>query len=110
MASVQAHTVDQDWQARRTAQPLAFRVLRVTAELTQDEVARRAGVQRCTVSDVENGKVKPRAATIRVIAETLADALGRPVEEIVQYLSPVPDPDPLPIDPVDDATVGEPSP
>lgn len=56
-----------------TVTPL--RILRVARGLSQEELARRAGVNRSTVSRLEQGQEEPLRATQTV----LADALGYPV-------------------------------
>lgn len=53
----------------RTAHPL--RVYRVAAGLTQEELARRAGVQGLTVSRIETWKHAPMRRTVRKLAAVL---------------------------------------
>ncbi len=38
---------------RKTA--MAWRLARLTARVTQAEIARRSGISRCTISAIENG-------------------------------------------------------
>ena len=56
-------------------EPSAIRVCRVLTGVTQEALARRAGVRRETVSRVENGG-EPQLRTAR----RLADALGLQLE------------------------------
>ncbi len=58
-----------------------LRELRDRAMLSQEELARRAGVSRATVADLEAGKRRAHAATGRKLAKALGvspgDLLGR---------------------------------
>jgi predicted ATPase/transcriptional regulator with XRE-family HTH domain len=84
--------------ARTSAAPSDFghllKRLRTAAELTQEELAERAGVSARLVSDLERGTIhRPRRDTIRMLADGLrladadrelftAVARGRPVQSI----------------------------
>ncbi len=56
-----------------------LRELRDRAMLSQEELARQAGVSRATVADLETGKRGAQASTGRKLAE----ALGVPPGELV---------------------------
>lgn len=45
--------------------------LRTCANMTQDEVARRAGIGRASYANIENGARKPSVRTARAIAAVL---------------------------------------
>lgn len=61
---------------RLVLDPIALRRTRLTAGLSQRELAVAAGVRHATVSDAENG-TRPHVSTIK----RLADALGvRPTD------------------------------
>ncbi|MDP8952297.1 MAG: helix-turn-helix domain-containing protein [Actinomycetota bacterium] len=53
-----------------------LRELRDRAMLSQEELARRAGVSRATVADLEAGKRSAQAATGRKLAEALGVSPG----------------------------------
>lgn len=55
---------------------------RMALGLTQDQVAREAGISQGHYCDIEKGRVKPHAA----IHKRIADALGRPAEEFTAKL------------------------
>jgi len=55
-----------------------IRVLRLACRLSQQELARRVGIARQTLSMIENGKITPSAAT----AARICQVLGRPFEEV----------------------------
>jgi len=55
-----------------------IRVARAELRLSQEELARRAGVTRQTISSIENGQYVPSA----LLAFTLARELGKPVTEV----------------------------
>ncbi len=59
--------------------------LRLDRELTQEDLARRAGLSRLALGKIERGAVLPRA---RTLAE-LAKALGVPVGELVTPVRPL---------------------
>lgn len=58
----------------------SLRSRRTTAFLSQDELAKSAGLSRSTVIDIEMGWVKARLSTVRKLAEALhcapADLVG----------------------------------
>ena len=56
-----------------------LRVARAERRLSQDELARLAGVTRQTVSSVENGQYCPSA----LLAFLLARALDKPIAELI---------------------------
>ena len=58
--------------------PARLKGLRAAAGLTQDELARRTGVRRLSVSQWECGRRAPSLATARRIAQ----ALGVSVDEL----------------------------
>lgn len=51
--------------------PAKLRRLRTEAALTQDELAKMAGLAYSTVNKLEMGKEKPRPKTIRALARAL---------------------------------------
>jgi putative transcriptional regulator len=57
-----------------------LRIERARAELTQAELARRAGVTRKSVNSIENGHFVPST----LLALKLAHILGTSVEELFQ--------------------------
>lgn len=59
-----------------------FKALRKARNLTQDDLARRLGVGRTTVTMWETGQNRPRTADLTAIAE----ALGCDVNELVKAL------------------------
>jgi DNA-binding XRE family transcriptional regulator len=61
--------------------PRNLRALRVLRGLEQRDLAQRAGVGADTISHLENGRNKPRAGTIK----KLADALDVPPEKLVGH-------------------------
>jgi transcriptional regulator with XRE-family HTH domain len=58
----------------------ALRRIRLKAGLSQEELARRAGVHRTYVGGVERGERNPTVVTLR----KLADGLGVKPEEILR--------------------------
>lgn len=56
-----------------------MKIMRVKKNMTQGELAERAGVKRMTISYYETGLRYPR----REILDKLADALGCDVKDIV---------------------------
>jgi transcriptional regulator with XRE-family HTH domain len=60
--------------------PRAIRRGRLIKRLTQQELADRAGLQRTTISELENGKHPPELRTLRA----LDDAFGQPVETFLR--------------------------
>lgn len=75
-----AYHVAMDDPPRATGRRLAnrLRVGRAERGWSQDELARRAGVTRQTISSIETGQYVPSA----LLAFVLADRLGRPVSEL----------------------------
>lgn len=82
-----------------------MRELRQRLGLSQDEMARRAGVDERTIRRAERGQTQPHGETLRIIATTLgvsvADLLSedalvpgtdRPTELVLRDLSPPPGP------------------
>lgn len=55
-----------------------LRVARAEMNISQEELAHRAGVTRQTISSIETGQYGPSA----LLAFTLARQLGKPVEEL----------------------------
>lgn len=55
-----------------------LRVARAERGWSQDDLARRAGVTRQTVSSIETGQYVPSA----LLAFVLAERLGKPVDEL----------------------------
>jgi transcriptional regulator with XRE-family HTH domain len=60
--------------------PTKLRTLRARAGLTLIDAAKRAGIGRDTLSDIERGRRHPRMPTLRA----LADAYGVDVSELVE--------------------------
>jgi transcriptional regulator with XRE-family HTH domain len=63
----------------------ALRRLRKRKGLTQQELAKHAGVSQYTITEIETGRRDPRPSTLR----KLADALGVEVADIFQESRPV---------------------
>jgi len=59
--------------------------LRLDRQLTQDELARKAGLSRVALGKIERGAVVPRAQTLA----DLAKALGIPISELVIPVRPL---------------------
>ena len=61
-----------------------FRALREDAQLTQQQLAERSGVQQTTISQLELGKVRdPQYSTVAALAE----ALNVPVEKVAKAIA-----------------------
>ena len=81
------HYCDEAYRQRAEAVALVgrqtigarMRQLRVTAGMTQEALARAAGIGRVTLVRIENGEQSPRYDTL----VSLAQALGRPIQEVV---------------------------
>jgi DNA-binding SARP family transcriptional activator/DNA-binding XRE family transcriptional regulator len=70
-----------------SAEPDSLRHLRVAAGLSQQEVARRAGMSVRALRYLENGGVsRPQAASVK----RLADALGVPAEQVTRLFAAEP--------------------
>ena len=63
-----------------------IRQFRESAGLTQEALARAAGIGRVTLVRIENGEQSPRYETL----VSLAQALGRPMGELVAVVEPSP--------------------
>lgn len=61
--------------------------LREEAGISAFELAKRSGVAGAVISRVESGERSWKAATLRAIAETLAEALNRPLGDILAELT-----------------------
>jgi Zn-dependent peptidase ImmA (M78 family)/transcriptional regulator with XRE-family HTH domain len=59
--------------------------LRLDRDVSQDEIASKAGISRLALGKIERGEVVPRAATL----EALAKALGTSTAELVTAVSPL---------------------
>ena len=59
--------------------------LRLDRDVSQDQVASRAGISRLALGKIERGEVVPRAATL----EALANALGASMVELVTAVRPL---------------------
>ena len=60
------------------------RNLNVMDEITQDELAAKAGLTRAALSRIESGQAEPRPSTVRRLAQALRvepDALMPPLED-----------------------------
>jgi len=74
-----------------------FSTLRVSAGMTQSQLAELSGLRQATISDLENGLTKPRAATVEKLAvalqcsiHTVEEALTKSRQEKApQILNPV---------------------
>lgn len=64
-----------------------LRVARAERGWSQDELARRAGVTRQTVSSIETGQYGPSA----VLAFVLAEQLGMPIDTLFRLEPTTPD-------------------
>jgi putative transcriptional regulator len=60
-----------------------LRVHRAMRELTQADLAERAGITRASVNAIEGGRMTPSI----LLALKLADALGVPVDELFRLSS-----------------------
>lgn len=63
-----------------------LRVARAEKRLSQEDLARLAGVTRQTISSIENGLYGPSA----LLAFVIASKLGKPVEELFYLQGDVP--------------------
>lgn len=64
--------------------PLDLRLLRVALRLSQDELARRAGVSPSTISRVERGYRRPSPRVIQAIMAVLqSDAVASPYSALL---------------------------
>lgn len=61
---------------------VGLRELREDRLLSQQELAKRAGVSKTTVVNIETGKIRPHPATLR----KLADALGVESPALAEHL------------------------
>lgn len=61
-----------------------LKVARAERDLSQEELARLAGVTRQTISSIETGQYTPSA----LLAFTLAERLGKPVDELFFLVEP----------------------
>lgn len=68
----------EDQAGRMTTLGNHLRVARAEHRLSQQELARMAGVTRQTISSIENGQYVPST----LLAFVLARSLGKPVEEV----------------------------
>jgi len=59
--------------------------LRLDRDVSQDEVASKAGISRLALGKIERGEVMPRAATL----EALAEALGTSTTDLVTAVRPL---------------------
>jgi len=50
-----------------------FKVMRIEADLTQQELARRLGVSESQVSRIETGRLRPRGSLLQALAEVMGD-------------------------------------
>jgi len=57
--------------------PAAFKALRVTHGISQDDIARLSGISQYTVSAFESGKRNAKRATIESIVAALAFLAGQ---------------------------------
>jgi DNA-binding XRE family transcriptional regulator len=58
-----------------------FKKLRISAGVTQDDIAKKAGIARPNVSRLESGKHTPSLSTL----QKLADALGVPLAQVIEH-------------------------
>lgn len=56
-----------------------LRRLRVQRDLSQEELANKAGISRLAYSNIETGKAEPRSSTL----QSIADALGVPLLDLI---------------------------
>lgn len=63
-----------------------LRVLREAAGLSQEELARLAGLSLSAIYQYERGRMAPRTISLRAIARVLAERLGADPEEIILQL------------------------
>jgi len=63
-----------------------LKVARAELEISQEELAKRAGVTRQTISSIETGQYCPSA----LLAFVLSDRLGKPVGEVFYLEEEVP--------------------
>ena len=79
-----------DEQKQQTRDRIGLRImtLRKMQELSQDELARRAGIQRTHLSRIEAGKYAVTLETIQAIAEALGMTVDI-VDERLRDLAPL---------------------
>jgi transcriptional regulator with XRE-family HTH domain len=62
--TISAKTLKSKSEAQQKIVANELRKLRIKAELSQDELARRAGIDRKTINRIENGHFSPTLDTI----------------------------------------------
>ena len=79
-----------DEQKQQTRDRIGLRImtLRKMQELSQDELARRAGIQRTHLSRIEAGKYAVTLETIQAIAEALGMTIDI-IDERLRDLAPL---------------------
>ncbi len=71
-----------------TGTPVSLRVWRVNAGLSQEALAREAGVGVHTIMRIEQGGRRPHPAT----RKRIADALGVTVSDVAEFVADLPEP------------------
>ena len=64
MMTISAKTLKAKSEAQQKIVASELRKLRINAELSQDELAQRAGIDRKTINRIENGHFSPTLDTI----------------------------------------------
>ncbi len=62
--TISAKTLKAKSEAQQKIVAIELRKLRIKAELSQDELAQRAGIDRKTINRIENGHFSPTLDTI----------------------------------------------
>jgi len=74
--TISAKTLKSKSEAQQKIVASALRKLRINAELSQDELAQRAGIDRKTINRIENGHFSPTLDTITRLSLVLKIAPG----------------------------------
>ena len=74
--TISAKTLKSKSEAQQKVVASALRKLRINAELSQDELAQRAGIDRKTINRIENGHFSPTLDTITRLSLVLKIAPG----------------------------------
>lgn len=80
MAPEKTRRFNRPLQSTHSALAENLRTLRLDANLTQDELAQRAGLERKTVNRIENNKLSPTIDTLVRIALVLRTSVSELID------------------------------